>query len=260
MSHDLVISLVALALIGACALFVLSTAVSDEERERRSSEGSARRAGKEAARSEASTRRAEKTALAAEKRAEKTARTEKRKAVLAERAAQRRAERAAYAEQRRAEKAARAIKAGAQAERSAPEAPVKPPWTTSSNGQGIGPAIETPAGATTRGAVEAAVGEKKLGFSLGPAVAHPVEALPASAGEAPVPAAVVAAEPQRAASVAVDARERPRIFTGEPAPIEHGPPVSKRALKLLGGMTALAAVGAVGLLAVVRAVAAMFGR
>ena len=53
---------------------------------------------------------------------------------------------------------------------------------------------------------------------------------------------------------------RPRIFTGEAAPAEDGRPAMMRALKLAGGMTALAAAGAIGLLVLVRALMSMFER
>jgi hypothetical protein len=288
MNHDLVVSLVALALIGVCAWFVISSAASDEERVRRTSQRSERRVAKEAGRSEAAARRAEQATGAAERRAEKTAAAEQRRAVLAARAEQRRAERAAYAEKRRAERAARAAEAGrreAEGARSAEIAAVAtqpevdlasrlgvglpeadtiddrptvewPPPAPSRNGQGLGPAVAMPAAAA-----KSSVDAPTIGYSFGPAVADPSAARVAPAPTvAPAPVVSVAAATEPAGSVATAARGRPRIFTGEPAPLEHGPPVSKRALKLLGGMTALAAVGAVGLLAVVRAVAAMFGR
>src|SRR5438445_3639167 len=70
-----------------------------------------------------------------------------------------------------------------------------------------------------------------------------------SAPAAPFEAAV--------AAVAVADRTRPRIFTGEPAPPEAGRPATRRALKLVGGLTALAAIGAVALLALVRAMLVM---
>ena len=53
-------------------------------------------------------------------------------------------------------------------------------------------------------------------------------------------------------------RARPRILTGEPAEPEPHRPAARRAVKLVGGVTALAAGGAVGLLVLVRALVAMF--
>jgi hypothetical protein len=53
---------------------------------------------------------------------------------------------------------------------------------------------------------------------------------------------------------------RPRILTGEPAAPETRRPASRRALKLVGGITLLAAAGAFGLLAVVRALISLFDR
>lgn len=53
---------------------------------------------------------------------------------------------------------------------------------------------------------------------------------------------------------------RPRILTGEPAAPEQRKPASMRALKLLAGITTLAIAGAFGLLALVRALIAMFER
>ena len=55
-------------------------------------------------------------------------------------------------------------------------------------------------------------------------------------------------------------RSRPRILTGEPAAPEPHRPATRRAIALVGGMTALAAGGAVGLLVLVRALVAMFKR
>ncbi len=55
-------------------------------------------------------------------------------------------------------------------------------------------------------------------------------------------------------------RARPRILTGEPAAPEPHRPATRRAIKLVGGVTALAAGGAVGLLVLVRALVAMFKR
>jgi hypothetical protein len=53
-------------------------------------------------------------------------------------------------------------------------------------------------------------------------------------------------------------RARPRILTGEPASPERARPATRRALKLVVGITVLAAAGALGLLAIVRALVAMF--
>jgi hypothetical protein len=50
---------------------------------------------------------------------------------------------------------------------------------------------------------------------------------------------------------------RPRIFTGEPAASERGAPAARRALKLVAGITVLAAGSAIGLLAVVKALVSM---
>src|SRR5437867_2402719 len=44
---------------------------------------------------------------------------------------------------------------------------------------------------------------------------------------------------------------RPRIFTGEPISPEPGRPAARRALRLVAGLTALAAAGAIGVLALV---------
>jgi hypothetical protein len=52
--------------------------------------------------------------------------------------------------------------------------------------------------------------------------------------------------------------QRARIFTGESAVATPAPPASKRALKLVAGITALAAAGAVGLLALVGAMVKLF--
>jgi len=77
-------------------------------------------------------------------------------------------------------------------------------------------------------------------------------AAPELSGAAPVLEAAVS-------TVAV-ASTRPRIFTGEPTEPEPGRPATKRALKLLGGLTVLAAAGALGLLALVRAMVSLFER
>jgi hypothetical protein len=57
---------------------------------------------------------------------------------------------------------------------------------------------------------------------------------------------------------ALAGRPRPRILTGEPAAPEQHRPAGRRAIALIGGITALAAGGAVGLLVVVRTLVAMF--
>lgn len=55
-------------------------------------------------------------------------------------------------------------------------------------------------------------------------------------------------------------RARPRILTGEPAAPEPQRPAARRAITLVGGITALATGMAVGLLVLVRALVAMFKR
>jgi hypothetical protein len=72
-------------------------------------------------------------------------------------------------------------------------------------------------------------------------------------GAAPPPAAAAAI-----AMPAAISGSRPRIFTGETTIPTPAKPATKRALKLAAGMTALAAAGAVGLLALVGAVVKMF--
>jgi hypothetical protein len=70
-----------------------------------------------------------------------------------------------------------------------------------------------------------------------------------------------AAEPSPAAptqSLGPRTDGRPRIFTGEPGPSDPEPPPARRAFRLVAGMTVLAAAGALGLLAIVRAMVAMF--
>jgi len=54
------------------------------------------------------------------------------------------------------------------------------------------------------------------------------------------------------------ASSKPRILTGEPGPAESRRPAPMRALKLVGGMTTLAAAGAVGLLVLVRVLVEVF--
>ena len=53
---------------------------------------------------------------------------------------------------------------------------------------------------------------------------------------------------------------RPRIFTGEPMNADPDPGAGRRALRLVGGLTLMAAVGAVGILAFVRAMVVVFER
>ena len=55
-------------------------------------------------------------------------------------------------------------------------------------------------------------------------------------------------------------RSKPRILTGEPAPPEHRRSAPRRTLKLVGGITLLAAAGAFFLLALVQTLVAMFKR
>jgi hypothetical protein len=71
-------------------------------------------------------------------------------------------------------------------------------------------------------------------------------------GAAPPPEAAAAIMP--AAAVVT----RPRIFTGESTLPTTTKPATKRALKLVVGMTVLAAAGAIGLLALVGAMVKMF--
>ena len=71
-------------------------------------------------------------------------------------------------------------------------------------------------------------------------------------GAAPPPAAAVVAVPAGVAGT------RPRIFTGETTIPTPAKPATKRALKLAAGMTALAAAGAIGLLALVGAIVKLF--
>src|SRR5438093_3013601 len=80
-----------------------------------------------------------------------------------------------------------------------------------------------------------------------------------SAGEvypASIPTAAGAVMPvasEAGAPAAARERARPRILTGEPAAAENRAPATRRAIKLAGGNTVLAAGGAVGLLAPDRA-------
>ncbi|MFY9587938.1 MAG: hypothetical protein WAT66_10835 [Actinomycetota bacterium] len=77
-------------------------------------------------------------------------------------------------------------------------------------------------------------------------------------------AAVTTALAAPAASETIPApatgRPRPRFLTGEPAALEPSRPATRRAIAFIGGITALAAGGAVGLLVLVRALVAMFKR
>ena len=78
---------------------------------------------------------------------------------------------------------------------------------------------------------------------------------------APLEVSGAAPPPAEAAAVAVPfttAGARPRIFTGETTLPAASKPATKRALKLVAGMTALAAAGAIGLLALVGAIVKMF--
>lgn len=77
---------------------------------------------------------------------------------------------------------------------------------------------------------------------------------------APAPGATPAAAPSDpvAAPVSGPTSTRPRILTGEPAAPEPRKPASRRAFKLVGGIALLAAAGAFGLLAAVRALISMF--
>jgi hypothetical protein len=72
-------------------------------------------------------------------------------------------------------------------------------------------------------------------------------------GAAPPPAQAAALSMPGAA-----AGTRPRIFTGETTIPTPTKPATKRALKLAAGITALAAAGAIGLLALVGAIVKMF--
>ncbi len=72
-----------------------------------------------------------------------------------------------------------------------------------------------------------------------------------------------AAPPADAGAIALPvtpASTRPRIFTGEPTPAELGRPATRKALKLAAGITILAAVGAIALLALVSAMVEAFQR
>lgn len=80
----------------------------------------------------------------------------------------------------------------------------------------------------------------------------------ASSGE--MTAESFAAAAAAAATAPGGGRTRPRILTGEPAPAEQRRPATRRAAKLVVGIATLAAVVAVGLLALVRALVAMFNR
>jgi hypothetical protein len=72
--------------------------------------------------------------------------------------------------------------------------------------------------------------------------------------------AVVVLPERTEAAPAREASSKLRILTGEPAPPESRRPAPFRALRLVGGITALAAAGAVGLLALVSALVKLFQR
>jgi hypothetical protein len=74
------------------------------------------------------------------------------------------------------------------------------------------------------------------------------------AGVSPPP--LKADGPVGAASEHID--RRPRIFTGEPGRAEPEPSAHRRAMRLVGWMTLLAAAGAIGVLALVSAMIEMF--
>ena len=77
---------------------------------------------------------------------------------------------------------------------------------------------------------------------------------PVISGAAPPPDAGSLALPAAPAST------RPRIFTGEPVSTAPGSGTGRRALRLVVGITVLAAAGAVGLLVFVRAIVELFQR
>jgi len=240
MSNSVTI-LVALALIAACAGFALFTAASHDsvQKEREPTPEPpvpepAPVAGKVTPRRDA--RRARRAA---------------RRAVLAERAATRRAERAAYAAKRASERAARRARPLAELDPFAPVLETDLPVSPNGAGGGAGQAVPTGDGLGPAVAFWVPRPDRDDISSLGPAVGT-VEPKPA-------PEAVPAATAAHPAVVAAT-RPRPRIFTGEPVELEPREHPTRRAVKLLGGMTALATVGAIGLLALVRAIAAMFGR
>lgn len=82
-----------------------------------------------------------------------------------------------------------------------------------------------------------------------------VTAIPASQPRGAEPDAV---EPGASAVPAGD--RRPRIFTGEPANPEPHRPAARRAARLVGGVTVLAAAGAIALIAFARALILLFSR
>src|SRR5437867_2131099 len=90
--------------------------------------------------------------------------------------------------------------------------------------------------------------------------APPAALAVAEGATAVLPAAARSAAEAFGARQASGVSTRPRIFTGESALPTHAKPAGKRALKLVAGMTALAAAGAVGLLALVGAIIKMFQR
>jgi hypothetical protein len=76
----------------------------------------------------------------------------------------------------------------------------------------------------------------------------------------PVEASAVGETASVATAGKTSGSTRPRIFTGESTIPTPAKPASKRALKLVVGMTALAAAGAIGLLAFVGAMVKLFTR
>jgi len=258
MSQDTIVTVVALALIGVCARFALSTAAGGKGEADAGQQAEAvpeplaepiaepAEAGPAA---DAATGRTDRGAGKRERRAA-------RRAVLEQRAATRRAERAAYAEKRALDRLQRArplaaLDPFAPGRDNAPIAPstngdVAPP--TIETNDGLGPAIAYE--------VEPRSVRDRIG-SLGPAI----DANPKPAGaSAPTKPGSTMSGAGTALGTATATKARPRIFTGEPVPLEPPEQPTKRALKLLAGMTALAAGGAIGVLALARAIAALFGR
>ena len=74
-------------------------------------------------------------------------------------------------------------------------------------------------------------------------------------GAAPPSEALAAALP---IAVPSTGSTRPRIFTGEPMTADPDPGAGRRAIRLVGGLTLMAAVGAIGILALVRAIVVVF--
>ena len=82
---------------------------------------------------------------------------------------------------------------------------------------------------------------------------------PPSATREPASSAEPLAEAGRSTTpTSPGAVSRPRILTGEPIDPEQRKPAPHRAMKLVAGVTALALVGAFGLLAFVRALISLF--